>query len=154
MPESPDSSLKVAGHPLFPGQAWKLGPHSFSEQEIIDFARVSDPLPFHVDPGAAARSHFGRIVASGPHLFSAFHRLHFIPMFGTSVLAGLAIRNWEFLQPHFPDVKVEALLTLNEVHHKPEKGIAIVHWRYDFHDEAGVPLQKANFEIMHKTDPR
>lgn len=44
-----------------------LGRHTFSQAEIIDFARQYDPQPFHVDPEAAKRSHFGALVASGWH---------------------------------------------------------------------------------------
>ena len=40
--------------------AWKM-----DEAEMIAFARKYDPQPFHIDPAAAAGSHFGGIVASG-----------------------------------------------------------------------------------------
>lgn len=38
---------------------------SFDEASIIAFAREHDPQPFHIDPEAAAASHFGGLVASG-----------------------------------------------------------------------------------------
>lgn len=44
-----------------------LGRHTFTQDEIIAFARAFDPQPFHVDPEAARRSHFGALVASGWH---------------------------------------------------------------------------------------
>ena len=34
---------------------------------MIDFARKYDPQPFHLDDEAAAKTHFGRISASGWH---------------------------------------------------------------------------------------
>ncbi len=46
-------------------------PVEFSVDEIISFARRYDPQLFHVDRAAAKESHFGGIVASGTHLFSA-----------------------------------------------------------------------------------
>lgn len=42
-----------------------LGHHTFMEEEMLAFARTFDPQPFHVDPEAAKRSHFGALVASG-----------------------------------------------------------------------------------------
>jgi acyl dehydratase len=42
-------------------------PFSVSESEIIEFAKRFDAQPFHVDPVAAAKSHFGGIIASGFH---------------------------------------------------------------------------------------
>lgn len=42
-----------------------LGEHRFERDDIVRFARAFDPQPFHVDEEAAARSHFGRLAASG-----------------------------------------------------------------------------------------
>ncbi len=57
-----------------PGQVIDLGKCTFTEDEIIGFARQFDPQPFHVDREAAAASHFGGIVASGWHTCSALMR--------------------------------------------------------------------------------
>lgn len=56
-----------------------LGHHTFTEAEIIAFARAYDPQPFHLDPEAAKRSHFGALVASGWHTASMWMRyfVHF-----------------------------------------------------------------------------
>lgn len=51
-----------------------LGAHTFTEDEIIRFAKAYDPQYFHIDAQAAARSHFGGIVASGWHTVSVGHR--------------------------------------------------------------------------------
>ena len=39
--------------------------HVFSEDDIIAYAQVYDPQPFHVDRAAAAQSIYGGIIASG-----------------------------------------------------------------------------------------
>ena len=36
-------------------------------EEVIDFARKYDPQPFHLSDEAAAKTHFGRLAASGWH---------------------------------------------------------------------------------------
>lgn len=56
------------------GQELDLGSYTFSESEIIAFARQFDPQPFHVDHEAAKASHFGGLVASGWHTCSALMR--------------------------------------------------------------------------------
>ena len=38
---------------------------ALSETEIMDYAKVYDPQPFHIDPEAAAQSIYGGIIASG-----------------------------------------------------------------------------------------
>src|ERR1700722_6875928 len=44
-----------------------LGTYTFTEEEIIAFARKYDPQPFHIDPEAAKHSMFGGLIASGWH---------------------------------------------------------------------------------------
>jgi acyl dehydratase len=43
------------------------GPVTVSEAEIVDFAKRFDPQWFHTDPGRAAGSRWGGVIASGWH---------------------------------------------------------------------------------------
>jgi acyl dehydratase len=54
-----------------------VGTWRLSAEEIIEFARVWDPQPFHIDPAAARASIFGGLVASSLHLFAIATRLFF-----------------------------------------------------------------------------
>ena len=47
------------------GDEFESGPVTLSQDEIIEYARKYDPQPIHVDPKAAARTHFGGIIAGG-----------------------------------------------------------------------------------------
>ena len=53
------------------GDEFLSEPVEFTEEEIIDFARLYDPQPFHINGEAAKASQFGGIIASGCHTFSA-----------------------------------------------------------------------------------
>jgi acyl dehydratase len=57
------------------GERHELGTHTFTADDIKTFAKRYDPQPFHVDETAAARSHFGALVASGWHTASVWMRL-------------------------------------------------------------------------------
>ena len=57
------------------GEKRELGSHTFTAPEIKSFAERFDPQAFHVDEAAAARSHFGGLVASGWHTGSVCIRL-------------------------------------------------------------------------------
>jgi len=57
------------------GDKTALGSHTFTAEEIKTFAQAFDPQPFHLDEAAAARSHFGGLVASGWHTGSVCIRL-------------------------------------------------------------------------------
>ena len=45
-------------------EAFPLGSHTFTQEEIIRFGTLFDPQYFHVDPEAAKESQFGGLVAS------------------------------------------------------------------------------------------
>jgi acyl dehydratase len=47
------------------GDSSEIGRHTFTEEEIVAFARQYDPQPFHVDAERAKQSAFGGLIASG-----------------------------------------------------------------------------------------
>ena len=49
------------------GQESYFGSYEVMREEVIDFARKYDPQPFHLSDEAAAKTHFGRLAASGWH---------------------------------------------------------------------------------------
>jgi acyl dehydratase len=57
------------------GEGAEIGRFTFTAADIKRFAAQFDPQPFHLDEAAAARSHFGSLVASGWHTASVFIRL-------------------------------------------------------------------------------
>jgi len=57
------------------GDVFEYGRYTFTADNIKAFAGRFDPQPFHVDEAAAARSHFGALVASGWHTAVAWMRL-------------------------------------------------------------------------------
>ena len=44
-----------------------FGSYDVTRDEILEFARKYDPQPFHLSDEEAAKTHFGRIAASGWH---------------------------------------------------------------------------------------
>ena len=44
-----------------------FGSYDVTREEILEFARKYDPQPFHLSDEDAAKTHFGRIAASGWH---------------------------------------------------------------------------------------
>ena len=44
-----------------------LGSYEVTREEVLEFARKYDPQPFHLSDEAAAKTHFGRMSASGWH---------------------------------------------------------------------------------------
>ena len=57
------------------GDAFDLGTHRFTAEEIKRFAGAYDPQPFHLDEADAAASPFGALCASGWHTAAVMMRL-------------------------------------------------------------------------------
>jgi len=49
------------------GRETYFGSYDVTREEVVDFARKYDPQPFHLSDEAAAKTHFGRLAASGWH---------------------------------------------------------------------------------------
>ncbi|HTQ77047.1 MAG TPA: MaoC family dehydratase [Burkholderiales bacterium] len=71
-----------------PGTVDEIGRHTFTEAEIIAFARQFDPQPFHVDPEAAEKSFFKGLIASGWHTCAIAMRLMVDKYVGRSASLG------------------------------------------------------------------
>ncbi|MFP1632301.1 MaoC/PaaZ C-terminal domain-containing protein [Zhengella sp. ZM62] len=55
------------GEKLALGTVHQLGTHTFTPDEIVAFASRYDPQRFHLSEEEAAKTHFGRLCASGWH---------------------------------------------------------------------------------------
>src|SRR4028119_1868900 len=49
------------------GDATEFGHYDVTLEEVLEFARKYDPQPFHLSDEEAAKTHFGRLAASGWH---------------------------------------------------------------------------------------
>jgi acyl dehydratase len=66
----------------------EMGSHTFTEEEIVAFARQFDPQPFHIDPQAAKHSIFKGLIASGWHTCCVAMRLSVDMYVGRSASLG------------------------------------------------------------------
>ena len=57
------------------GARRELGTYTFTEGEIIAFARKYDPQIFHIDPAAAKQTVFSGLIASGWHTIAVWMKL-------------------------------------------------------------------------------
>ena len=114
-----------------PGSVWELGSVPVSEAEIVEFARMYDPQPFHTDPLAAQDGPFGGLIASGwQTCVLAMQR--FVPGYlsATSSLGSPAIDELRFPAPVRPGDRLRIVATVLDArpsNSKPDRGI--VHTR-------------------------
>lgn len=111
------------------GQRLSCQPISITRQQIVYFARQFDPLPFHIDEDAAARSIFEGLVASSLHTLSACTKVVVEALGDTLILSGLGIEEVRLPNPVRPGdtLHVEAWWQeLRRLRSKPDRGAAIL----------------------------
>ena len=152
MPEISTPSISLNGHRVELDSEWELGELNTSLEEVINFAKVIDPLPFHTDPEAAKKTHFGRLIAPGTMMYSEYHKRVFIPMFLPTIIAGQSVRNWNFYLPHFPDRPYYCTLKVAAIDLREGSGFASITWHFLMRDAKGTLVQEVYPQILHKLD--
>lgn len=131
------------------GQRFTSGSVTVDEAEIKAFAVQFDPQPFHLDQGAAERSIFGGLVASGWHTASLTMRLLVdggLPIAGGLIGASGEIR-WP--RPTWPgDVLTVESEVLDVVASKsrPDRGLATI--LSETRNQRGEPVQIFTMKLV------
>jgi acyl dehydratase len=114
------------------GETVELGAHTFTEAEIIDFARQFDPQPFHTDPEAARGSIFGGLIASGWHTCAVGMRLMCESYINRTVSMGSpGVENVRWLKPVRPGDTISyrrKVLEARPSNSRPEAGLLRSRW--------------------------
>ncbi len=125
-----------------------LGTYTFTEDEIIRFAKKYDPQIFHVDPEAAKQSIFGGLIASGWHTAAIWMKLSLAereaskgttPLMRAGVSPGFDDMRW--IKPVRPGMTVRfssEVCGKQELASRPELGLVLS--RNQGRDESGELL--------------
>jgi acyl dehydratase len=111
------------------GQKYPLGSVNFTEQEIVEFARLYDPQSFHVDAAAARDSPFGGLIASGWHVASKLMRLFVDNYLDTrTALGSPGLDELRWLKPVRPGDTLTAWVECaSKVPSRSKPGIGVIH---------------------------
>lgn len=85
------------------GQAFDCGSFTLTAREIIDFAVVFDPQPWHLDDGLARETYFAGLCASGLHTQGAAIGLMVRAIADVAIVAGGSLHEARFYVPVRPD---------------------------------------------------
>ena len=81
-----------------------LGSYTFTEENIVAFARAYDPQPFHIDKQAAARSIYGGVIASGWQTAAVWMKLMIASRYA-EVAAGVQATQANYISPGVKDLR-------------------------------------------------
>ena len=82
-----------------------FGTYHVTREEMLEFARKYDPQPYHLSDEAAAKTHFGRLAASGWHTAAMVMRV-MVDCLSKERQAGLGspgVDELRWLRPVYPD---------------------------------------------------
>jgi acyl dehydratase len=121
------------------GERAEMGRHTFSEDEIVAFARQFDPQPFHLDPQAARATPFGGLIASGWHTCAVGMRLMVEQYIGrTASLGSPGIEDIRWLQPVRPGDTLTYSRTVTATRASTSRaGVGLVKHRWEAVNQAG-----------------
>jgi acyl dehydratase len=121
------------------GDRFEFGRHTFTQEDIVAFARQWDPQPFHLEEEAARRSIYGGLIASGWHTVLTTFRLAVDALIGrVASLGSPGVDEIRWLRPVRPGDTITARAEVLEVRpstSKPDRGI--VRMRYTVDNQRG-----------------
>ena len=130
-------------------KSFDLGAVVLSEQDIINYAKLNDPLEFHINKEAALKSVFKGFVASGSQILNTFHRQSWVKMFGHTIICGLEINHWKFLRPVYANQPIKGKTTIVLFKPNEEKKHCVITWKYEFTDEKNELVQTLEITVLH-----
>ncbi len=109
------------------GDRFTTASKTVTQDMIVEFAKVYDPQPFHIDPVAAKRTHFGGLIASGfQTLALGFRLVYDTGIFSAASMGSPGFDELRWLKPVRPGDTLRVELEVTESRpsqSKPDRGI-------------------------------
>ncbi len=138
-----------------PGERLELGAREVSREEIVGFAQLYDPQPFHLDEAAAQESLIGRLCASGWHICAMFARMSWDGEGKAGALLGLAeIEECRWRRPVFPGDALSLSRECLERKIDPaDSGAGLCRFRWEIADGSGeVKAQLTGWQKIRRRE--
>ncbi|MFE9022914.1 MaoC family dehydratase [Streptomyces sp. NPDC007808] len=133
-----------------PGTAYELGATLLTGDDIIEYARAWDPMPFHLDPEAARRSAFGGLVASGWHTGAVVMGQFVRALLADSACQGsYGMDEVRFLAPVRPGDELRGRATVEEAAPHPRRpGTGTVRFLVEAVNQEGTAVYRMRTRLL------
>ena len=138
------------------GEKAAFGRYAVDREEVLDFARKYDPQPFHLSDEAAARTHFGRLAASGWHSAAMAMAMLVEEMQQgeeTASLGAAGIDELRWLKPVYPGDVLRLETEVLELRPSRTKPMGIVRSRFTLINQNDEPVMSWIPIAMVRTRP-
>jgi acyl dehydratase len=136
------------------GERLETASFTLSEERIVAFAREYDPQPFHLDPAAASKTIFGRLIASGWQTAAVTMRLIVESgVFGSHGGIGLGVDGLRWLKPVFANDTLRVEVEVTRTRANPDKPSGIAHFAMTTFNQDGDPVMTQTAIVMLQRRP-
>ena len=133
------------------GSKQVLGQYTFTEDEIVRFARAYDPQPHHLDEGAARDSLLGGLAASGWHVCAIAMRLCTDHIFNKAeARGGAGVEECRWLKPVRPGDVLRLEVEVLETRLHPRHPLGFVSMRWDMFNQREQVASIVNTPLFAK----
>ena len=138
------------------GQDTLFGHYDVTREEVLEFARKYDPQPFHLSDEAAARTHFGRLAASGWHTCAMTMAViaRFAVAHGHAGLGAPGIDELRWLKPVYPGDRLTVRGTIvDKTPSRSKPHIGTIRTRTLVSNQDGVDVMRFTSIVMMQRRP-
>ncbi|MBU5668991.1 MaoC family dehydratase N-terminal domain-containing protein [Peptoniphilus sp. MSJ-1] len=127
------------------GKEYFIEPHEVNEEEMINFAKVYDNRPFHIDEEGGKESRFNKIFASGFFtLVFTWSKWVNTKIDSEGVIAGIGLDNLRWHKPVFAGDVLKSKVKILEVSPSQDKPVGSVRLYFEStnqNDEKVISLE-------------
>ncbi|GGM52915.1 hypothetical protein GCM10012275_24880 [Longimycelium tulufanense] len=132
------------------GDRHELGRVVVTRDEIVEYARRWDPMPFHTDEAAAAAGPFGGLVASGGHTTAHVTRCYVTELVLDSDCRGsYGLDEVRYLHPVRPGDELTVHAVVDDVEDHPRRpDTGVVHLRVEAVNHEGEDVIRLRTRLL------
>jgi len=138
------------------GDETLFGHYDVTREEVLDFARKYDPQPFHLSDEAAARTHFGRLAASGWHTCAMTMAViaRYVVEDRQAGLGSPGVDELRWLKPVYPGDRLTVRGTVVEtIPSRSKPDIGVVRTRTVVTNQDGIDVMRYTSIVMIQRRP-
>lgn len=133
-----------------------FGHYDVTRDEVLEFARKYDPQPFHLSDEAAARTHFGKIAASGWHSCAMTMAVvaRFVVDDGQAGLGSPGVDELRWLKPVYPGDRLEVRGTvIDKIPSRSKPRIGVIRTRTTVSNQDGIDVMSFTSIVLMQRRP-
>ena len=139
------------------GKERYFGSYEVTREEVLEFARKYDPQPFHLSDEAAAKTHFGRLAASGWHtcaMVMATTVRHFMTEEPQAGLGSPGIDELRWLKPVYPGDRLTVRgKVIESIPSRSKPHIGVIRSENTVTNQDDVPVMRFTSIVMMQRRP-